>query len=247
MRPLVLLLIVCLQASGQVGLQHPAFVGSLLAPAAGGGGGSPSFLLATNTVDVATEFLTNTVTINAGDLIVNLWHTYDTHTGGLESNIANGQSMTVIAQTNSYSGTTGTNAGFGAAWFLATSNGVWKVSGNAFGSPVEHSVQTLVYRGANASTPIGAAVVDWSGTTRSGTTNSISTGASDLAFSAVAWNVGAVGGVGSGQTIRLSADPTPDDASLSASDKAGAAGTTTVSWSGFSVGPVFSIQFAIKP
>ena len=253
LRIVILWLLACACASGQ--LIGPGAVRTTSPRAPGNvrsqlpsGNPTPVWFLVTNIVDVSTQYNTNTVDttgLPATCLLVSIWHTYQVTNP--QTNLANGIVMTVLQQTNSYSGVTGTNYGFGIAYLVPPSNGVFKVAYNCDNSGgIETSFSTLVYTNVHQTTPFGTAVVDWSGVARPGMTNTVTSAANDLIFDAIAWNDGAVGSVGAGQTRRALADPAPNDSSLASSEKTSEGATSTMRWSGFTSAQKSWIGAAMK-
>lgn len=212
-------------------------------PPASGSALTPGFHLQTNQVDTSTQFLTNTIDFQAANgLIVNIWHQWSDH--NFITNVANGVVMTLLCMTNGYNAN---GDGFGVAYYVPPTNGIYKVANNnSDGSPTEKTVITMLFTNCHQTTPFGTAIMDWTATTRPGATNTVTSTANDLIFDAIAWNVGAVGSVGSGQTIRATADPAPNDSAISSSTKVSENGTSTMRWSGFSAGVMGHIAAAIK-
>jgi hypothetical protein len=204
---------------------------------------SPVYYTNTTIVDVTATKNTNQVYVpSTNSLIINVWSSFSTLTDPI-TNRANGVLMTLLCQTNGYNG--GGNS-FGVSYGFPTTNGTYNVACNLSSSPTEFSLITLVYTNVHQTTPFGTAVMQYSSTATTGRTNTVNSAAADLIFDAVAWNVGAVGSVGSGQTLRGTADPAPNDASAATSEKASEGSTSTMRWSGFSSGVISQIAAAMK-
>ena len=204
---------------------------------------APVYYTNTTIVDVTATKNTNSVySPGPNCIVINVWSSFATLTHPV-TNLLNGVAMTLLAQTNGYNG--GGNS-FGVAYGFPTTNGAYNAACNLSSSPTEFSLVTLVYTNVHQTTPFGTAVMQYSATTTTGRTNTVNSATADLIFDAVAWNVGAVGSVGSGQTRRGTADPSPNDASAATSEKASEGATSTMRWSGFSSGVISQIAAAMK-
>lgn len=250
----LLVLLMAVDAGAQRSNRRLLMSQPLAAAAGGGGTGRPAFVSATNKVDVATQFNTNSIDVSSDDisnkpLLISIWHCWNASgNANPQTNLAGGNTMTILGQTNSYSGTQGTNNGFGVAYFYPTTNGTYRVVFNSHNSsPSEVSFCTMLYTNVNQSTAFGTAVIDFVGASRTGATNTVNTtSGSDLGFSALGWNTGAIGSVGSGETRRALADPSSNDASAASSEKNDEGATTTMRWSGFTAGVIVTINAALK-
>lgn len=210
-------------------------------PPVAGQAGDPIWVSSATIVDSNVQFHTNTVTVNAGDLVIVAVALYQT-TAAESTNQLDGVDMTVAAYTNSYNNAT---KGFYVAYKLAAASGNSSVIINSGSAPAEKSCVIEVYRNVHQTTPVGTAVVsDVSSIT--GATNTCNSATGDLIYDAITWNVGAVGSVGSGQTRRGTADPGADDASVATSNKSSEGATSTMRESGWASGRIGHIVFAIK-